>query len=73
MVDSCAFLPCEHVERCALRADGRCVARMFPQPEAKARTLKDAEGLKMNAPALNGTKGRASRDPRFIKRRRKAL
>lgn len=29
--------------------------------------------LKKDAPALNGTKGRPSRDPHFIKRRRKPL
>lgn len=31
------------------------------------------EGLRDDAPALNGTKAKVIRDPRFIKRNRKAL
>lgn len=48
------------------------VPRRFPK---ESRRLVEAEqrGLRDNAPALNGTKARASRDPRFIKRNRKAL
>lgn len=73
---SCAFLPCDEVARCAL--EGGCVVRRFPgqQPrelEAARRSWKETEGLKPSAPALNGTKARASRDPRFVPRRRKAI
>jgi hypothetical protein len=40
----------------------------------KLRTMREAEGLKANAPALNGTKPtRTNRDPSRIKRKRKAL
>jgi hypothetical protein len=36
--------------------------------------MKPAADLKANAPALNGTKpARTVRDPRFLKRKRKAL
>jgi len=54
------------------------VVTRFPgqQPheqQSMRRTLREAEGLKASAPALNGTKGRAVRDPRFIKRDRKPL
>ena len=40
---------------------------------AIAQTEKEAAGLKDHARALVGTKPRASRDPRFIKRHRKPL
>jgi len=73
---SCATEPCEAVSGCALV--GGCVQTRFPgqQPHEQRsmrRTLGEAEGLKASAPALNGTKGRAVRDPRFIKRDRKPL
>ena len=53
-VDSCAFLPCDQVERCSL--DGGCVVKRFP---GQQRTAKDV--LKAGAPALNGTKASRSR------------
>jgi hypothetical protein len=68
---TCAFADCAEVAACCL--PGGCVRQRFgPQP-VKPRTLKEADGLREDAPALNGTKPWASRDPRFIKRRRKAL
>jgi len=58
----CAFQDC---------GDPACpvcsVPRRFPPVN------KRASDLHPNAPALVGTKPRASRDPRFIKRRRKPL
>jgi len=46
--------------------------QLFETP--KPLTALEREGLRRDAPALNGTKpGRTNRDPRFIKRRRKAL
>jgi len=49
IVDSCAFLPCDQVERCALSADGSCNQKKFPQ-----HTHQDT--LKKGAPALVGKK-----------------
>lgn len=40
---------------------------------AHVPTYQRASELKATAPALNGVKPRASRDPRFIPRKRKAL
>jgi len=40
---------------------------------ALTQTQMEAAGLKDNARELAGTKPRASRDPRFIQRRRKPL
>lgn len=63
----CAFGDCVDPE-CLVCS----VSRRFPQTVARA-VAADADGLRDDAPALNGTKPRASRDPRFIKRSRKAL
>lgn len=68
---SCATAPCADVTDCAL--SGGCVVERFgPQVPSRA-SWQAADGVKDGAPALNGTKARASRDPRFIQRRRKAL
>ena len=48
IVDSCAFLPCDQVERCALTG-GECNMKKFPQ-----RAHQDT--LKKGAPALVGKK-----------------
>jgi hypothetical protein len=50
---------------------GGCVGRRFTMPTSNP--LRPADDLKKDAPALNGTKARASRDPRTTPRRRKAL
>lgn len=66
--DSCAFLPCEQVERCCLTADGSCHRKKFPQSVAHRDTLKKG------ARALVGTKpARTNRDPAKIKRKQKQL
>jgi hypothetical protein len=62
---TCAFAPCEDVAQCVFESG--CVNHRF------VRSQGPQEQLKKSAPALNGTKPRASRDPRFIKRKRKAL
>jgi hypothetical protein len=49
------------------------VPRRFPQTAKKLVEERDTDGLRDDAPALNGTKQRPSRDPRFMKRQRKAL
>lgn len=68
ITDTCAFLPCEQVETCALAKV--CVVKRFPQP----KVTDDSAGLKDNAPALVGTKpGRTNRDPALIQRKRKPL
>lgn len=65
---SCAFDGCGDPASCCLV--GGCVPRRF----GKCPTLSDRLAMKTNAPALNGTKPpREVRDPRFIKRKRKAL
>ena len=67
--DSCAFLPCDQVERCCLTADGSCHHLKFPQ-QIKAQ----GDVLKKGARALAGTKpGRTNRDPSKIQRKRKPL
>lgn len=66
--DSCSFLPCSQVERCCLTADGSCHMKQYPP------TAAHQDALKKGARALAGTKpARTNRDPRLIKRRRKAL
>lgn len=61
---SCAFGDCGN-PTCPVCS----VPRRFPKPPA----IVEGSDLKKGAPALVGTKPRASRDPRFIKRQRKAL
>lgn len=69
---TCAFVPCAEVVSCPL--PGGCVQQRFgAAPVRMPKTLREAEGLKASAPMEVGTQPRASRDPRFIKRRRKAL
>jgi hypothetical protein len=67
---TCAFEPCDVSTLCAL--SGGCVVRRFPRVLSGDLVARDREGRE-DAKAFNGTKPRASRDPRFIKRRRKAL
>lgn len=64
-IESCAFVGCDKAQACALV--GGCVSMRFPATAAATERELPA------AKALNGTSPRASRDPRFIKRRRKAL
>ena len=66
---TCAFEPCGF--SCPL--PGGCVRRRFPDQVAAVNPLKPASDLRDDAKALNGTKAREVRDPRFIKRNRKAL
>ena len=69
MTKSCAFFSCAEVEECAMV--GGCVQKRFPAPGQNAVT---DESVKDGARKLAGTKpARTNRDPRFIKRRRKAL
>lgn len=66
--DSCAFLPCDQVERCCLTPDGSCHRKKFPMP------VGHQDVLKKGARALAGTKpGRTNRDPSKIQRKRKPL
>jgi hypothetical protein len=65
---SCATTGCDNPD-CPVCS----VPRRFPQTVHKTLADGAGDGLKDNAPALNGTKVRASRDPRFIKRSRKPL
>jgi hypothetical protein len=51
---------------------GGCVVTRFKDVPQYVRAA-DRETARDDAPALNGVKPRASRDPRFIKRRRKKL
>lgn len=72
---TCAFGPCRPDE-CVLI--GGCVLARFAdqQPSAMAAArqhAKEAVGLRKDAPALNGTKARAVRDPVLMKRKRKAI
>jgi hypothetical protein len=67
---SCAFRPCAEVLRCAF--DRGCVAKRFHVERAPELVERD-RSLRADAKALNGTKARMVRDPRFIKRKRKAL
>lgn len=65
---TCAFEPCAP-DTCPLA--GGCVRQRFPGHFLPKPAVSE---LKKNAPALNGTlPGRTNRDPRFIKRKRKAL
>lgn len=71
MMPTCTTVACADAEGCCLV--GGCVRRRYPDQFVTANTLNPASDLKKNAPALNGTLPRPSRDPRFIKRRRKEL
>jgi hypothetical protein len=64
---TCLSVSCADATECSLV--GGCVQRRFPQ----ASRIGEVSGLRDDAPALNGTKPRPSRDPKFIKRRRKPL
>jgi hypothetical protein len=71
-VTTCAFAPCEDSAACGLV--GGCVRERFGEaPVRVAQTLREAEGLKASAPALAGTKARAGRDPKWVKRKRKVI
>ena len=64
---SCALLACSLVKECALV--GGCVNKRFPPPAGPSQDV-----IKQGARKLAGEKpARESRDPRFIKRRRKPL
>jgi hypothetical protein len=64
---SCATVSCEEATACGL--EGGCTRQRFGQ-----RTpLVPPSDLRDDARALNGTKPRAVRDPRFMKRKRKAI
>lgn len=61
---TCAFVECAAVQSCCL--PGGCVTRRY----GPAAPRRDAT----RGHALTGTKpARASRDPRFVKRRRKVV
>lgn len=65
---TCAFVPCAEARSCGL--PGGCLERRF----GRAPTREQQHELRRDARALNGTKpGRASRDPVFVPRKRKAL
>lgn len=74
---SCATEDCDQVEACCL--EGGCTKTRFPgqQPHEQAQrrlSAKEAEGLKDNAPALNGTKpARTDAHPSTKKSSRKPL
>lgn len=61
--DSCAFLPCDQVDKCALV--GGCVQKRF----GKSTSHKDV--LKKGAPALVGTKPARTVKPQALKAHRK--
>lgn len=63
---TCAFDACMPAT-CAL--EGGCVVQRFAHVPKYTR----ADTLRKDAKALNGTKPRPSRDPRFITRTRKAI
>ena len=67
---TCAFAPCSQADECCVALTGGCVQRRFHQ---HVPTLVPPSELRKDAPALNGVRPRASRDPRFIKRKRKPL
>lgn len=65
---TCAFVSCLVANECGMV--GGCVTLRFSfQPEYHG----PADPVKKGAPAEVGTKKRVVRDPRFIKRKRKAL
>lgn len=69
-MSTCAFVPCDQVTECCLV--GGCITKRF----GKAPTRNAQLELRKNTsnPTRNGINPtRASRDPRFIKRKRKAL
>lgn len=65
---TCAFVSCLEATDCGM-VDG-CVSLRFA---FVAPYQGPADPVKKGAPALVGTKQRAVRDPRFLKRKRKAL
>jgi hypothetical protein len=67
---TCLTEPCDRVEGCVF-ASG-CVQKRFHVERAPELVERD-RSLREDAKALNGTKGRTVRDPRVIKRKRKAL
>ena len=70
----CAIDGCTDPDCMACSVPRRFASQIALQEQAKLqRTEKEAEGLKENAMAINGTKARQVRDPRFIQRKRKAL
>lgn len=66
-MSTCAFVSCVEAADCGLV--GGCVPLRF----AHVPKYEKASTLRANAPALTGTKPRASRDPRFTPRKRKAI
>ena len=68
---TCAFTSCDVATLCAL--SGGCVQRRFAHVEDAQELVERDRSLREDAPARNGTKARAVRDPRFIRRKRKAL
>lgn len=67
---SCLTVACGHADYCALSESGGCVPKRFGAPVA---ALVEPNDLREDAKALNGTEKRQVRDPRFMKRKRKAL
>lgn len=65
---TCAFVTCSEAETCAL---GGCIQE--DERFQQAERLVEPSDLRDNARALAGTQARATRDPRLIQRRRKAL
>lgn len=65
---TCAFVSCLLATECGMV--GGCVSLRFA---FVAPYTGPTDPIKKGAPALVGTKPRAGRDPRFIKRKRKAL
>lgn len=75
---NCVTEPCRGGFNCPL--PGGCVQMRFPDNHSNhtvrammAIAKRIDEGLRDDAPALNGTKAKVIRDPRFIRRNRKAL
>jgi hypothetical protein len=69
---TCATEGCERVERCPL-VGGCVVLNPRFRVERPTEIVERDLSLREDAKALNGTKGRTVRDPRVIKRKRKAL
>lgn len=75
-MSTCATLPCADVDECCL--EGGCIRVTHPGQQthelaAARQHAREAEGLRRDAPALNGTKPREVRDPVLMKRKRKAI
>jgi hypothetical protein len=66
---SCTWVSCEEATDCAMV--GGCITQRFG---AQVQKIVEPSELREDAKAFNGTKpARTNRDPRFIKRNRKAL